>query len=37
MIVSGRRADGLEALAAEIGGRAVAVDLAEADGARAAR
>jgi short-subunit dehydrogenase len=32
VIVSGRRVDALEALAAEIGGRAVAVDLSEADG-----
>ena len=32
VIVSGRRAEQLEALAAEIGGRAVPMDLAEADG-----
>jgi len=32
VIVSGRRAEQLEALAGEIGGRAIPVDLAEADG-----
>ena len=32
MIVTGRRVEQLEALAAEIGGRAIPVDLAEADG-----
>ena len=32
VIVTGRRAEQLEALAAEIGGRAIPVDLAEADG-----
>ena len=32
VIVTGRRVDRLEALAAEIGGRAIAIDLSEADG-----